>query len=154
MQAVISQKNIVLMFTAMRTSRHKNKLVCCSAPRDGERCEPGRRFVDECNMCICSQDGIKAHASCTINICRRIKRGRATNAQEDAWTASWYACSVMCKTQHVCSVLLFSHFEYRMLLGYQNAELVIIALFLILFGTRYIHKCNFPTFPCLLSQTW
>ncbi|KAK7869986.1 hypothetical protein R5R35_013753 [Gryllus longicercus] len=38
-------------------------------PLDGERCAPGVTYMDECNTCICSMDGIKAHASCTFKVC-------------------------------------------------------------------------------------
>lgn len=37
------------------------------------RCNPGEVFVRDCNICICSVDGIADHASCTIHQCRRIK---------------------------------------------------------------------------------
>ncbi|GLG95406.1 Protein of unknown function [Gryllus bimaculatus] len=44
-------------------------------PLDGERCAPGVTYMDECNTCICSMDGIKAHASCTFKfIFLRIER--------------------------------------------------------------------------------
>jgi hypothetical protein len=39
------------------------------------RCDPGEVFMRDCNICICSVDGIADHASCTIHQCRRSKRG-------------------------------------------------------------------------------
>ncbi|XP_049793824.1 U-reduvitoxin-Pr21-like [Schistocerca nitens] len=39
------------------------------APGNAERCAPNIRFMDDCNLCICSADGIKAHSSCTFAQC-------------------------------------------------------------------------------------
>jgi hypothetical protein len=45
------------------------------------RCDPGEVFMRDCNVCICSVDGIADHASCTIHQCRRIKRGTTEHGQ-------------------------------------------------------------------------